>query len=506
MNSSSDEEDDSNDILSMISGTPPSKRPKLIGSILRSVLSVKQPCGDDFEIDIPTIFQVRGTINDSINKTQIQINNQLHENELKRENEYTRVKQVKSQFLKELNDNGSKGMKLFTANDTDLLDRFVNSEKFGELDRLVRHFYFVQIPGNASSIDTSIPFCVNLAFLNQLPNQISKIKPFFFQFINYCIVTFTNLNHLSKVNKFLRALLDQNTKIDITGYKFIQSLDAIGANTEIIQQQHLPLKLYQLQSNGPLFLLRALIVFKGYFLTKASCEKEVYKAFICVICDFNINEYSYNDLVLFVEENFVYFTNHELLYDMISKITSYEYGKENEPMVNYELLYHVFKVLFDSVSDTRLIEGFFARFLTGEQTYTTSTILKLLKSLESDFVGEIKENVLFEKYYRICCIQYLIHPYENHINTNITRANYSQEIRQQNTARLIKLKSGIDRLKRNYEHGFGATISTTYSHKTSMLIGTIYETLSHLANKIDAHLLIINDDMFYSERASPELT
>jgi len=505
MNSSSDEDDATDDILSMISGTPPSKKPKLMGSKLRSVSVLKQQHGDDFEIDIPAIFQTRGTINDSINKTQIQINNQLLENELKRENEYTRVKQVKSQFLKELNDNGSRGMKLFSANDTDLLDRFVNADKFGELDRLVRHFYFVQIPRSAGTIDTSLPFSVNLAFLNQLPNQMSKIQPVFFQFINYCVTNLTNLNHLRKVNKFLQDLLEQGSKIDITGYNFAQELDIIGANAEMIQKQQLPLKLYQVQGDNPLFLLRASIVLKGHFLSKDSCEEDVYKAFVYVICDFNINEYSYNELVRFVNENFVYFTNHELLYETLSNIASYEYDKENEPRINCELQYHALKVLFDSVCESRAIEGFFARFLTGEQTYTTTTILKLLKSLESDFDGDIKEEELYEKYYRICCVQYLVRPYENHINIDMTRANYSQETRQQNIARLIKLKSGIDRLKRNYEHGFGATISTTYSYKTSMLIGNIYEKLSHLANKIDADLLVINDDMFYSERASPEL-
>lgn len=297
---------------------------------------------DEFDIELPTIFLTDAKKNEELAKKNASIRAGLAEDERNMQQEYKRLQRKKQEIINELNDNGVIGQNFSLSNDRDnqFVERLLQSDMKGSKTNNLsqRHFYLFSTPSVENSLDTGLPFAINISTLynefrpENYENLYLNVSPFFTQFFNYVIVNVHDLNCLILFSRFLEFLYRSDiTSLDtITEEGFVNYVEIIGGEIKYIMPNsnfQMPLKLLHYNSQYRLTIVRLSITFlfvlfitkNDYTKTEDTLYKTMLKTFILSLCDFNFNEGNVNELITnFITPvfmNFVHWRRHKLMND-----------------------------------------------------------------------------------------------------------------------------------------------------------------------------------------------
>ncbi|KAK6201236.1 uncharacterized protein RJT21DRAFT_120288 [Scheffersomyces amazonensis] len=540
---------------------------------------------DDFNIHLPSVFETDGIKNDKIRKNDVIIKEDFvtEESQLKKDFENLLLK--KQQILTELNDNGSHDIKIFTIEkDEQLVEKIL---KKGYKNQNNRHFYFINNVHKIHNEDgnlswNSLPFVLNDFFFYNL-STISDSKVYakhMKSILNYCLININHVDYLSQLNKLCENLVyvrAKDIKSTISEYEFLNYLKLVGCNVELIESQltesvlpSLPIKLNHFNNNLELTLIRLQLIF-NITLIHIKVEKDdskferlllsMLKAFLLIICDFNVNKKQFPLLLNFIRSifPFLYFEftvrepykDHEikfleLLNKMLRELTTSLYGIQqisSNKRYDYELQFNIIRLLsisFGTSSDVsihKFIKNLSISFILDGDHHGISddvdnskkqldltpniSILELIfkKLLSMDLVKGLENNdpqvinQVHSTHYKILLLNHvLLRSYiDNNNNTGKTIDTFEQ-VRQANVNRLKSLIDMIDRLKTKiYDNirqiGYvDAKLSSTQHQSSNPVnieelvkhVTDSFHTLNYLYNKFDNDLYPINFDIFYN--------
>lgn len=254
---------------------------------------------DEFAVEVPSVFQIDGKLNEKLVKNSILIDETISEDAANMKRQYAQLIDQKEALLAELNDNGSTYLYLL-SNDQHV--RLVDSLIKLGLQRkgpflASRHFYFYGAMLKDHGLNTDLPFNPNsslfkLQFRRRNHESLkSLLARHFLPFLNHILVNETDVRFLLAVNEFVSSL-ESASFASITTAQFSRYVEILGGNTKLLSPAtKLPIKLVSYNNTPRLLYLRLAILFHSA-LSLETFETGLYfqllRVLILTLSDFNL--------------------------------------------------------------------------------------------------------------------------------------------------------------------------------------------------------------------------
>ncbi|KAK6461604.1 hypothetical protein DFJ63DRAFT_186487 [Scheffersomyces coipomensis] len=355
---------------------------------------------DEFNVQLPSIFETDGKRNEVISNNDKLIKQDLIREETRLKKNYQRLIIKKDQILKELNDNGSNGLKVYTLPKDEHLIEKVLKNNFKQSN--ARHFYFLDnclIPTPSKYLEyDELPFKINDFFFYNITDDVD-VSQYLFNYksiVNYCLLHVHDLDKLQRVNLLGIAMWKymERCKSSIDKEEVEAQLRAIGCNIGLVKGRvgsrvdTLSVKLNQFNNNLELSLVRITIIynFAIYALQRDDPDdldlvKYMIKVLFLIISDFNLNKRCYPGLVQLVQRvmpefydfnedhlnekklDLAKFCYHALKDTLQTKIINQEESSSSNKRYDYELQFNVLKLFHNAFIKYDDID--FQKFITN---------------------------------------------------------------------------------------------------------------------------------------------